>query len=184
PLDSSAPAERQEFVIRDCGIRCLVTAPAQLPSLEGLEGRGLSFDALFGLEDAGALHSECIPWQNVLASPTSRPGCGPEEHDLAYIIYTSGSTGAPKGIMHTHFSGLSFARWAAAEYALTPEDRLSNHAPLHFDLSIFDFFAGAVAGARTVIVPEMHTKLPASYTQLLQDHGVTVLFTVPFALIQ
>ncbi|NNF17648.1 MAG: AMP-binding protein, partial [Gammaproteobacteria bacterium] len=106
------------------------------------------------------------------------------ESDLAYIIYTSGSTGTPKGIMHTHHSGLSFARWAASEYGFCHQDRLSNHAPLHFDLSIMDYFSAVLVGATTVIVPEEYTKLPASYSQLLEDHKVTVLYTVPFALIQ
>ncbi|MGH7504591.1 MAG: AMP-binding protein, partial [Longimicrobiales bacterium] len=63
-------------------------------------------------------------------------------------------------------------------------DRLSNHAPLHFDLSTLDYFAGAVAGATTVVIPEPHTKLPASLSKLMEDERLTVLYTVPFALIQ
>ena len=88
------------------------------------------------------------------------------EQDLAYILYTSGSTGDPKGIMHTHRSGLSFAEWAAATYGLRAEDRLSNHAPLHFDLSTFDLFAGALAGATTVIIPEAHDQIPGQRLQV------------------
>jgi acyl-coenzyme A synthetase/AMP-(fatty) acid ligase len=61
---------------------------------------------------------------------------------------------------------------------------LGNHAPLHFDISIFDLFAGVIAGATTVIIPEEVTKFPASFTQLIIDSNITVLFTVPFALIQ
>ncbi|MEW6650926.1 MAG: AMP-binding protein, partial [Chloroflexota bacterium] len=106
------------------------------------------------------------------------------EQDLAYILYTSGSTGTPKGIMHTHRSGLSFAEWAVEVYGLQPEDRISNHAPLHFDLSTFDFFASAIAGAATVIVPEAVTKLPASMAKLIQDERISVWYSVPFALIQ
>ncbi|MEO1575208.1 MAG: AMP-binding protein, partial [Pseudomonadota bacterium] len=77
-----------------------------------------------------------------------------------------------------------FATWAAAEYGLRADDRLSNHAPLHFDLSIFDYFAGIVAGAATVIIPEDYARLPASYAQLINDAHISVLFTVPYALIQ
>jgi amino acid adenylation domain-containing protein len=106
------------------------------------------------------------------------------EQDLAYILYTSGSTGNPKGIMHTHRSGLSFAEWAAEEYGLRSSDRLSNHAPLHFDLSTFDFFAGSSAGATVVIIPEALTKFPASLSKLIEDEMISVWYSVPFALIQ
>ena len=116
--------------------------------------------------------------------PTGGPKPQPIEQDLAYILYTSGSTGDPKGIMHTHRSGLAFARWAADDYGLRPTDRLSNHAPLHFDLSTFDLFAGALAGATTVVIPEAVTSFPASVSKLMQDERISVWYSVPFALTQ
>lgn len=185
PLDPAAPASRVAAVIRDCKIRHLVSANSKLRSLRSIGEEGCSFDAVIGVSGSPDLPFSHIPWEQVgLAGGEHFPSGRLIESDLAYIIYTSGSTGQPKGIMHTHHSGLSFARWAAREYALEPQDRLSNHAPLHFDLSIFDYFAAVVAGASTVIIPEEYTKLPASYSQLLADQKVTVLFTVPFALIQ
>ena len=39
-------------------------------------------------------------------------------------------------------------------------DRLSSHAPLHFDLSVFDLFAAARAGAAVVLVPGAALALP------------------------
>ena len=186
PVDPSAPIDRQEAMIRDCGIKCLVTAERQVQQMKELIKRSVKLDCLIGIKQTdGFKATTCATWDSVYQLPCDQPFV-PEANvdDLAYIIYTSGSTGRPKGIMHTHRSGLSFARWAAEAYKLTGEDRLSNHAPLHFDLSIFDYFAGAFAGATTVIIPEAYTKLPASYSQILQDERISILFTVPFALIQ
>ena len=104
--------------------------------------------------------------------------------DPAYILMTSGSTGTPKGILHTHKSGLAYARMTADLCALRANDRVSHHTPLHFDPSIFDIFSAARAGAFTVIIPEMYTKIPASLAQLTQDEAITVWYSVPYALIQ
>ncbi|NJN81449.1 MAG: amino acid adenylation domain-containing protein [Caldilineaceae bacterium] len=103
---------------------------------------------------------------------------------MAYLMYTSGSTGEPKGMIHTHFSGLSYAKMAAEVYGLHSEDRLSSFPPLHFDQSIFDYFSGPLAGATTVIIPEEHMLLPASLSQLMADERLSVWYSVPFALIQ
>jgi amino acid adenylation domain-containing protein len=106
------------------------------------------------------------------------------EHDLAYIMYTSGSTGMPKGLMHTHYSGLSYAQMSISTYDVHHQDRLSNHSPLHFDMSTFDYFSGPLAGATTVIIPEEYTKLPASLSKLIETEQLTIWYSVPFALIQ
>ena len=81
--------------------------------------------------------------------------------DLAYIIYTSGSTGVPKGIMHTHRSGMAYARLTADLYELTEADRIGNHCALHFDMSTLGYFTGPLVSATTVIATDAHTKMPA-----------------------
>ncbi len=184
PLDPFAPIGRVAFVLRDCGIRHLVSKDAKLEALRQVFSEGCSVEFLLGVSAQDDLPAHCTPWEEIYSMPPQPLEIQLTEQDLAYILYTSGSTGVPKGIMHTHRSGLSFAEWAADTYGLTGEDRLSNHAPLHFDLSTFDFFAGAVAGATTVIVPEALTKFPADMSRLMQTERITVWYSVPFALIQ
>lgn len=185
PLDPAAPAERLAYVLRHCGIRHVVTGDNKLDSLGAAAAKGAELDCLIGPDAGVETLGRSLSWEQALDAPGgSAPDVKIIESDLAYIIYTSGSTGEPKGIMHTHHSGLSFARWAEDIYGLMADDRLSNHAPLHFDLSILDYFAGAVAGATTVIIPESYTKLAASYSQLIESQRITVFYTVPYALIQ
>jgi len=185
PLDPFAPLARLTYVIRDCGIRHLITKKEKLPRLRQITAETTSLRCLIGLEPVADLSLCCIGWDEIHAlSSDAPPDVNVIEQDLAYILYTSGSTGVPKGIMHTHRSGLNFALWAVQTYDLRAEDRLSNHAPLHFDLSTFDFFAGALAGAATVIISETVSRFPASVSELMADERLTVWYSVPFALAQ
>ena len=184
PLDPFAPVGRVGFVISDCGIRHLVTNQTKVDAVRQILREISCLQHLIGIASQAEMQVNCLEWEQVYQAPHQYPGLNLTEQDLAYILYTSGSTGTPKGIMHTHRSGLSFAEWAAAEYELTSEDRLSNHAPLHFDLSTFDFFSGAIAGATTVIVPEALTKFPANMARFIEEERISVWYSVPFALIQ
>lgn len=184
PLDPLAPPARIGYVLRDCGIRHLVTQDAKRRDLQTFAAQCPELRCLIGMSEAGDLAVPTLSWDAVQGAPEHAPRVTAMEHDLAYIMYTSGSTGTPKGMMHTHYSGLSYARMSAALYGVTPEDRLSNHSPLHFDMSTFDYFSGPLAGATTVIIPEEYSKLPASLSKLIQDERLTIWYSVPFALIQ
>lgn len=184
PLDPFAPVNRLAYVIQNCGIRRLLTKEIKAGQVNDILAAGAGLECVIGLPNVDAPGVACLTWEQVQSTPSDAPAINLTEQDLAYILYTSGSTGNPKGIMHTHRSGLSFAEWAASEYGIRPDDRLSNHAPLHFDLSTFDFFAGATAGATTVIIPEALTKFPANLSKLMADEQISIWYSVPFALIQ
>jgi amino acid adenylation domain-containing protein len=184
PLDPSAPPARLAFVVRDCGIRILISQPAKLAALRELSGMDTGLECIIGVPPVEDSSLRTIPWDEVGFTGEAGLRLVQTEDDLAYIMYTSGSTGTPKGIMHTHASGLSYARLSAELYGVTHADRLSNHSPLHFDMSTFDYFSGPLAGATTVIIPEAYTKLPASLSKLIQDERLSIWYSVPFALIQ
>ena len=150
----------------------------------GQEVRRVLLDAA---PDDLATRGDGVRWygaDDVDNAPESRPLSSLGPGDLAYIMYTSGSTGEPKGIMHTHGSGYSYAAASAALYRVNADDRLSNHSPLHFDMSTFDYFSGPLAGATTIVVPESYSVLPASMSQLVQDERLSIWYSVPLALIQ
>ena len=184
PLDPFAPVGRIGFVINDCGIRHVITNEAKREQINQIFTNGTCVEHVIGLAPSKDLQANYVPWEDTQSALVTPVDLHLTEQDLAYILYTSGSTGVPKGIMHTHRSGLSFAEWASSTYSLSYNDRVSNHAPLHFDLSTFDFFATAIAGGTTVIIPEALTKFPANLSKLMEDERISVWYSVPFALIQ
>lgn len=181
PLDPNAPTARLSMIAQDCGIAHIVTEPSKLDAVHALIDDGVELRTTVGVEPAD-LPDLGVSWSDIESAPAQVASEGFTELDLAYILYTSGSTGTPKGVVHTHRSALAFAQAAATTYGLRSDDRVTNHAPLHFDLSTLDYFATAVVGGTTIVIPEGHTKLPASLAKLLADERVTVLYAVPLAL--
>jgi amino acid adenylation domain-containing protein len=185
PMDPFSPPARLSYVINDCGIHHLLSKTDKLDALQQILAAGTGLECILGLAEPDELPVRSISWETIFTSPPlAYPYEKLTEQDLSYILYTSGSTGNPKGIVHTHRSALSFALWGWEAYSISSEDRLSNHAPLHFDLSTFDLFSSAIAGATTVIVPEAITKFPASLSRLIADQRISIWYSVPFALIQ
>ena len=184
PLDPLMPVERLDFILGDCGIEHLIAGELQVPVLRRWlhETGSASRPCVIGPEDGADLDLPLESWSTVGDRPTTDPSPDMIDQDLAYLMYTSGSTGTPKGMMHTHHGSLSYARWGANHVGLEPADRVASHAPLHFDLSIFDFFSTSQAGGTVVLVPEPVTKFPASWTAYLESEQVSVVFTVPYTL--
>jgi amino acid adenylation domain-containing protein len=184
PIDPEAPVARLKYIIQHCGIQVLIAQASKVKILSDIIAE-TELDCLVGIDETSGLTIRTVPWQEVYDASSQTPDSGPmTEQDLAYIMYTSGSTGEPKGIMHTHHSGLSYAKLSAETYQVCEKDILGNHSPLHFDMSTFEFFSGPLKGACTVLIPEEYTKLPASLSNLIADEHLTIWYSVPFALIQ
>src|SRR5690348_17867868 len=49
-------------------------------------------------------------------------------------LFRSGSTGNPKGVVITHANVAAFVEWAVDYFGLDSSERMSGHAPLHFDI--------------------------------------------------
>ncbi|MGK5627807.1 amino acid adenylation domain-containing protein [Streptomyces sp. URMC 123] len=173
PLPSGVPAARLRRITADAGVRVVLAGAGDGERLRAdLAGPGSPVREVVAPEAAEAADG--------LPDEPPRVPVGPD--DLAYVLYTSGSTGDPKGVMITHGNALAFVRWAAAEFALTPADRLANHAPLHFDLSVFDVFAAALAGAAVVPVPTGTAAFPTLLAAFVRDRRITVWYSVPSVL--
>ena len=180
PLDPQAPADRVGYIIGNCGIRILITKADKRAELSA-ETLGLLEASVLveGEGNGGAL----ITWSQLAEFPASHaPEVAMIETDLAYILYTSGSTGRPKGVMLSHQNALTFVEWCAEEFQVRSEDRLSNHAPLHFDLSVFDVYNTLEAGATVYLITEDLALFPTSLANFIDTQKITIWYSVPSAL--
>ena len=97
----------------------------------------------------------------------------------SYIFYTSGSTGKAKGIIGSHKSISHYIQWHAGEWAIDPDFRISQLAPVTFDASLKDILVALISGARLCIPTTQVRENTLLLGQWLRDSQITLLQTVP-----
>jgi amino acid adenylation domain-containing protein len=186
PFDPTSPDARLAYVAANAGIRVACTSAKKLASLGAMRALGAPLETAVVLDadpDAAA-GGESRPPRVVGASEVAGASREPFAvrripEDLAYVLYTSGSTGNPKGVMLSHRAALGFVTWAVEAIGVTAADRCSSHAPFHFDLSIFDLYASALAGAAVVLVPATTSRFPVEVRRFIEREHITIWYSVP-----
>ncbi|WP_298873277.1 non-ribosomal peptide synthetase [uncultured Bradyrhizobium sp.] len=118
---------------------------------------------------------------DTIARESTRPGRPARRADssLAYLIYTSGSSGAPKGVMIEQRGLSNHLASLIDELGLTAEDVIAQTAPQSFVISVWQFLAGPMTGARVHVCGIKVVQDPMLLAREIEREGVTVLEIVP-----
>ena len=189
PIDPISTLRRFSYIVEKCQIKALISVHEKLTKIETAfpEKSPLESIVLMNATDSepGSLGS--IKLINGRSVSDQFGDAAPVVHsinsDIAYILFTSGSTGNPKGVMISHLNSLTFVNSACDFFQIEKEDRLSNIAPLHFDMSIFDIFVAFKAGACVVSIPEAVAMFPVKLAEYISEKKISVWNSVPSALI-
>ena len=163
PLDPGLPSQRLSRIIDLSRTPLLVcTEACREQAIELLEG----------------VECQLLVWEEVPARGEN-PGVYSGPDNLAYVIYTSGSTGLPKGVMVEQRGMLNNQLSKVPYLDLTEADVIAQTASQSFDISVWQFLAAPLFGARVDIVPNAIAHDPQGLLEHVQAHGITVLESVP-----
>jgi amino acid adenylation domain-containing protein len=184
PLDPRNPAVRIARVLSALDCRCVFAVGSTRELLDDAlrQAPGRSDAPAVGLLEPGIdcqAHQARFGLDDVASCPAETPTRRNTSQNTAHILFTSGSTGVPKGVVITHANVMHFVDWAVQHFELGPDDRLSGHSPLHFDLSTFDIYGALAAGATLYPIPPEANLLPHKLAQLIHEAALTQWFSVP-----
>ncbi|WP_338723475.1 non-ribosomal peptide synthetase [Pseudomonas tolaasii] len=167
PLDPGLPSQRLSRIIDLSRTPLLVcTQACREQALELLEAFACS------------ARPKLLIWE-ALAQADTNPGIYSGPDNLAYVIYTSGSTGLPKGVMVEQRGMLNNQLSKVPYLDLSPADVIAQTASQSFDISVWQFLAAPLFGARVAIVPNTIAHDPQGLLTHVQAQGITVLESVP-----
>ncbi len=159
PIDASYPLERKLYMIKDTGLKVLITAES---FAEQFPKKGLRF--LF-LKDI-----DLTPY------PKTNLKLKIKALDLAYINYTSGTTGNPKGVQIYH-RGINrlviHPNWAN----FSSHDRFLQVSNISYDGLVHELWGAFLNGATLCIYPQIKLS-PDELGKFIEKEKVTqIVFT-------
>jgi amino acid adenylation domain-containing protein len=170
PLDPTTPASRLAEIIQHSGARMALATQGCAAHLKlGLAGlRGSDRPRILILEKLYS-GSHC-------GGGAARDRASAK---LACVLYTSGSTGVPKGAMIERRGLVNHLLSKISDLNLSASDVVAQTAPQSFVISIWQFLAPLMVGARVHICSDDEMRDPALLMAAMLREKITVLEIVP-----
>ncbi len=157
PLDPEYPGQRLEWMVRDGGLKWILTRQSEGGTVAGLGAELVLIDDL-----------------ESFSKDTGNPEPVNQATDLAYVMYTSGSTGEPKGVSVVHRGVVRLVK--GPNYAsFETDDVFLQLAPAGFDASTLEIWGCLLNGGRLVVMKPGQPTL-RELGEAIRAAGVTTLW--------
>ncbi len=183
PLNPLLKPDQVAYILRDCGVRALVTSPDRLALLLPVLAQCPDLHHVVltdGAVDRAPAACTVTAWQDLLAAP-ARAAHRVIDTDVLSILYTSGSTGRPKGVVLSHRNMVAGAKSVASYLGNHAGDTLLAALPLSFDAGFSQLTTAFHVGARVVLLNYL---MPRDVLKAMEREAVTGITAVPPLYIQ
>lgn len=170
PLDTKSPISRIQSIINTLEAKLLITDRVHKEEVSNICGATLVVIEEVVESDINTDNSLIMLDKQI-------------DTDPAYCIFTSGSTGTPKGVVISHRGIIDYIDWAINTFHIDSTSVIGNQAPFYFDNSTLDIYLTYATGAILDIIPEVNFSFPAKLIDYMNEHKITFIFWVPFALV-
>ena len=169
PLDPAYPQERLTFILKDAGVKVLITDSKTSPPTPLLSKER---------EEAQVYRGEVInldtEWEIIAQNSAENPIELLTPENLAYIMYTSGSTGIPKGVCILHQGVVRLVK--SSNYVnLSASEIILQAAPISFDASTLEIWGALLNGGKLVLLPTQQPSLQ-QLGETLEKYQISTLW--------
>ena len=180
PINPLLKPAQVGHILRDCGVRVLVTTSERLESLSAIftDCDALRHVVIVGAaSDDGHAPPGISRWSWAALIDEAHSARHPTiDGDVVGLFYTSGSTGTPKGVVLSHRNMVTGAKSVAQYLENDERDVILSALPLSFDAGFSQLTTAFHAGARVALLNYL---VPRDVLMALSAHRVTGLTAVP-----
>lgn len=166
PLDYEYPMSRLMYIIRDSGVKLILTESELSGILGEADSEDICKQVILDNIDMSNYHDS--------GEMISKPD------DSSYIIYTSGSTGKPKGVIQTHAMLSNLTGWDLKGSGISCGLKHLQYASFNFDASLHDVCFALCGGGSVYVVSEELRLEYKGLAEMIIKEGIEVL-SFPFS---
>ncbi|WP_066495485.1 non-ribosomal peptide synthetase [Abyssisolibacter fermentans] len=163
PIDPNCPKDRIEFMLIESDVSLLLTTK------KVAKQTGLNKESVY------------IDDEDIYKNDKTNLICLTKPNNLAYVIYTSGTTDRPKGVMIEHKNVVRLMFNDNFLFDFNSSDVWTMFHSYCFDFSVWEMYGALLYGGKLILIPELVSKDPLSFLEILKEEGVTVLNQTPSA---
>lgn len=168
PIDPTFPKDRINYLLKDSGIKILITSNDLSENFENGDHNIIYID-----KELTELENESRDNPETSVTPD----------DLVYVIYTSGSTGKPKGVLMMHKALSNLLNWQMDSHEFQRGFRVLQFTTLSFDVSFQEIFSTWISGGTLIMLTEEERKDLSEVASILKTKKIQRIF-LPFVALQ